>query len=136
MSWLPETRGQGRSRWSPSSCTSSRRTERYRVIFMERDLDEMLLSQEKMLARLGKPAAPRDEIKQAFIRHLERLREWLAEQPHIDVLYVRYNDLVERPEEQAARVKRFLGGRADVRAHGRAVDPALYRNRKTSEPHS
>ena len=51
VSWLPETRGKAFKMVSqllyelPAS-------ERYRIIFMERDLDEMLLSQEKMLARL------------------------------------------------------------------------------------
>ena len=57
VSWLPGTRGKAFKMVSqllyelPSN-------EKYRVIFMERDLDEMIRSQEKMLARLGKPAAP------------------------------------------------------------------------------
>src|SRR4051794_24782005 len=53
-SWLPEARGKAFKMVSqllydlPS-------TERYRVIFMRRDLDEVLVSQEKMLERLGRP---------------------------------------------------------------------------------
>ena len=56
-SWLPETRGKVVKMVSqllfdlPAS-------ERYRVIFMQRDLDEMLASQEKMLERLNRPSAP------------------------------------------------------------------------------
>ncbi len=46
---------------------------------MERDLDEMLVSQEKMLARLSKPAAPRAAIERSFTEHLRKLREWLAD---------------------------------------------------------
>ena len=103
--------------------------ERYLVIFMERDMDEMLVSQDKMLARLNKPAAPRDQVKRAFIGHLERLRGWLAQQPNINVLYVSYNDLLADPAAQAARVSTFLAGRADAREMAQAVDPALYRNR-------
>ncbi len=53
-------------------------SETYRVIFMERDLDEMIRSQEKMLSRLGKPSAPTEAIKQHFTRHLEKLRAWLS----------------------------------------------------------
>jgi hypothetical protein len=134
-SWITEARGKAVKMVSqllydlPSS-------EKYLVIFMERDLGEVLISQEKMLARRNRPAVPRDQIRRAFIRHLERLRVWLAKQPHIDVLDVRYNDLVARPDEQAARVNSFLAGRADIRAMANAVDPALYRNRKTSEPQS
>jgi RNase adaptor protein for sRNA GlmZ degradation len=135
VSWLPETRGKAFKMVSqllyelPSS-------QRYRIIFMERDMDEMLLSQEKMLARLNRPSAPRDEISRAFARHLERLHEWLARQPNFDVLYVSYNDLIERPEVQAARVSGFLGATVDAAEMARTVDPLLYRNRKLPEEHS
>jgi len=128
-SWLPEARGKAFKMVSqllyelPSS-------ERYHVIFMERDLDEMLVSQEKMLARLNRPAAPRDEIKPAYALHLQRLRGWLARQRNLDVLYVSYNDLVERPAVQAAHVSSFLSGRANAEAMAKTVDPSLYRNRK------
>ncbi len=37
-------------------------TERYRVLFMQRELEEVLESQEKMLARLGRPPAPPGQI--------------------------------------------------------------------------
>ena len=33
-------------------------SERYRIVFIERDLDEMLASQAKMLTRLGRVPAP------------------------------------------------------------------------------
>lgn len=106
--------------------------ETYRIVFMERDMDEVLRSQEKMLARLGRPPAPREEIRRAYAIHLERLREWLGRQPNLTVLRVGYNDLIERPREQAERVREFLGGRADVEAMVKAVDPSLYRNRKVA----
>jgi hypothetical protein len=129
-SWLPDARGKAFKMVSqllydlPSN-------EEYLVVFMERDLDEMLVSQEKMLARLGRPAAPRDQIKRAFLQHLERLREWLARQRNLEVLYVSYNDLLERPAGEAARVGAFLGGRADAAEMAMTVDPTLYRNRKS-----
>ena len=90
-----------RSRWSRSSFYDLPATERYRVIFMKRDLDEILDSQEKMLARLGRAAAPRDQIRPAFIAHLDRVFRWLGEQPHIALLIVDYKDLIERPAEMA-----------------------------------
>lgn len=102
---------------------------RYRVIFMERDLDEVLSSQEKMLERLGKTAAPRAAIERHFTQHLERLREWLAAQPYMEVLYVRYDDVMAQPQEQASRVAAFLAGRPDPAGMVQAVDSSLYRNR-------
>ncbi len=106
-------------------------SERYRIIFMERDLDEMLASQEKMLARLNKPSAPRAPIERAFREHLRKVRTWLAGQVNIDVLFVSYNNLLERPEEEAERVAAFLGGSTDSGRMSKSVDQSLYRNRKT-----
>ena len=128
-SWLPETRGKAFKMISqllydlPSS-------ERYRILFMERDFDEMLASQEKMLERLGKPAAPRDEIERAYTMHLNRLHEWLARQANIELLRISYNQLLAEPLEHAQRVRRFLGGDVDIERMVSTVDPALYRNRK------
>jgi hypothetical protein len=127
-SWLPELKGKAVKMVSqllyelPSN-------HKYRVIFMERDLDEVVPSQEKMLVRLGKTAAPGSEIKRQYTLHLDRLRQWLAGQRYIDVLYVRYDDVVQRPEEQAERVSTFLGGRTDPARMAEAVDASLYRNR-------
>jgi len=128
-SWLPGTRGKAFKMVS-QLLFDLPPSERYRIIFMERDLDEMLVSQEAMLQRRNRAPAPRDEIKRAFMKHLERLRDWLVEQPNMDVLYVKYAALIERPEEQAGRVSEFLRGKADAKAMAAAVDPALYRNRK------
>jgi hypothetical protein len=130
VSWLPESRGKAFKMVSqllyelPAS-------ERYGIIFMERDLDEMLISQEKMLARLNKPSASRAAIERAFREHLRKVRGWLAGQANIEVLSVSYNNLVERPEEEAERVSAFLGGNADKESMSKTVDPLLYRNRKT-----
>lgn len=128
-SWLPGTRGKVVKMVSqllydlPAS-------ERYRIIFMERDLDETLASQEKMLERLGRTAAPRDAMKRSFISHLERLHEWLGKQANIQVLRVNYKEVVEHPVEQAERIRQFLGNRVEVQPMVEAVDPTLYRNRK------
>jgi hypothetical protein len=130
-SWLPQTRGKAFKMISqllydlPAS-------ENYRIIFMERHFEEMLGSQEKMLQRLNRPGAPAEDIKRAYTVHLERLRDWLRQQKNMAVLYVSYNDLVEQPAEQAKRVSQFLDGKVNVEGMVKAVDPSLYRNRKTT----
>jgi hypothetical protein len=128
-SWLPEARDKVVKMVS-QLLRDLPPGERYRVIFMERDLDEVLASQEKMLQRLGRPAAPRDKMKAAFQTHLEELDRWLAQQPHIAVLRVSYNELVEDEVAQAQRVCQFLDRIMDLDAMTGAVDPSLYRNRK------
>ncbi|HVS39563.1 MAG TPA: sulfotransferase [Gemmataceae bacterium] len=128
-SWLPATRGKAFKMVSqllydlPSG-------EQFRIVFAERDLEETLLSQEKMLARLGRPAAPREEMRRAYTTHLGRLHEWLALQGNMAVLRVRYNELVEGPREQAERIAAFVAAGLDVDRMADAVDASLYRNRK------
>ena len=131
-SWLPETRGKVFKMVS-QLLYDLPPTESYRIVFMRRDFDEMLLSQEKMLARLGRPAAPRDEIKGAFTRHLDQLFAWLEKQANMKVLFVHYQDVVGDPLEEARKIAEFLDGRVDADKMAAAVDPSLYRNRKADE---
>jgi hypothetical protein len=130
-SWLPQTRGKAFKMVS-QLLYDLPPGKSYRIIFMERDLDEVLVSQEKMLQRLGRRAAPREEMKRSYALHLARLHDWLGRQPHMQVLCVSYNDLLERPELQAERVSRFLDGRASAERMAGSVDPSLYRNRKAA----
>jgi hypothetical protein len=129
-SWLPEMRDKAFKMVSqllydlPAS-------ERYRIIFMERDLEEVLASQEKMLERLGRPAAPREQMRTAFQIHLDRLDSWLTEQSHMRVLRINYKRLIEEPVAHAQRVCEFLNRTMDLDAMISAVDPGLYRNRRT-----
>ncbi len=127
--WLPATRGKVIKMVS-QLLYDLPPNERYKIVFMERSLDEVLRSQEKMLARLGRPAAPRDEIERAFKAHLERLRGWLAQQSNMELLYISYNELMAAPEVHAERLKAFLDGRPNADAMAKTVDPALYRNRR------
>ena len=129
-SWLPATRGKAFKMVS-QLLYDLPATEQYHVIFMERDLDEMLLSQEKMLKRLDKKAAPRDEMKTFFTQHLEKLHNWLRQQNNFKIMCIRYSDVVEQPEASARRVSEFLDGRTDVEKMASSVDPTLYRNRKS-----
>jgi hypothetical protein len=130
-SWLPATRGKAVKVVSPLLYDLPA-TEEYRILFLERDLDEVLLSQEKMLERLGRRSAPREEMKRAYVLHLERLDEWLGRQGNMAVLRVPCSDLIQRPRGQAERVREFLGGTLDVEEMVKAVDPSLYRNRKVA----
>jgi hypothetical protein len=128
--WLPGTRGKAFKMVSqllyhlPSS-------EQYRIIFMERDLEEMLVSQEKMLERLHRTAAPREKIRESYTLHLDRLHTWLSQQDNIKVLRVSYNELIERPELEAERLCGFLGRKVNPEKMAKTVDPALYRNKKS-----
>ena len=106
----------------------------YRVVFMERDLDEVLASQAAMLARAGQTGADPAVLRRAFYAQLERVKAWLAAQPNVQTCYVPYRAVVATPQLEAERVAAFLdagldAAGLDAAAMARAVDPSLYRER-------
>ena len=105
--------------------------QEYRVIFMRRNIDEVLTSQKKMLQRSGKPgAAISDErLKELFLAELDKFDRWIAEQKNFSIIEVDYSDMVASPATQCKRINEFLGGVLDSDRAAAAVDPSLYRNR-------
>jgi len=103
----------------------------YRVIFMCRDLTEVLASQRKMLERSGKAGGgiPDEQMAALFTAELEKCDKWLSEQNNFKVLYVNHRDMINDAPTQAKRINEFLDGDLDVGAMTNTVDPTLYRNR-------
>jgi hypothetical protein len=105
---------------------------RYRVLFMQRKLEEVLASQRKMLERLGKGGdkVPDAQMAQLFRSQLARFDRWIKDQPNFALLEVDYNRMIAGPADQVAQVNAFLGGRLDTAAMCQVVDASLYRNRQ------
>ena len=103
----------------------------YRVIFMLRDMDEILASQNEMLKRRGTAgdASGDAAMRRHFEAHLKKVRVWLAERKNFRVHFCEHRDLLRERASQAHRVADFLGGGLDESAMVRAIDPALHRNR-------
>jgi len=103
----------------------------YRVVFMRRDLDEVLSSQDKMIQRLGTrdAAAEREAMKEAYRNDIVRTRLLCRKRPNFELIEIQYRATVEDPAATARRVNEFLGGRLDEAAMRQAVDESLYRNR-------
>lgn len=106
--------------------------ERYRVVFMRRDLDEVLASQRRMLERRKEPV-PSDEaqaeLRRGFILHIEEVEALVRSRDDMEVLWISYNRLMSDPERMAERVQGFLQRELDVGAMIARVDPSLYRQR-------
>ncbi len=105
---------------------------KYKVIFMQRAMGEVLSSQKKMLGRLGKEDDKVADEKMAKIyqEHLKQVNAWIAKQPNIEVLYVNYNTMVSDPFDSLQKVNEFLGGEMDVNTMASVVNKELYRERK------
>ncbi len=103
----------------------------YRVIFMNRKMEEILFSQKQMLIRRGvtTDSISDEELAKLFQKHLGQVESWLEKQPNFDVLYISYNEVLKDPEEFVDRVNKFLGGHLDVDSMKSVVDKSLHRQR-------
>ena len=103
----------------------------YRVVFLDRDLREVVKSQATMLERSGKPGGglPPERLMAVYGQQLATVHAWLAARPNFRVHVVRHADLIGDAAAQAAAMADFLGGAMDVAAMTAAVDPSLHRNR-------
>ena len=108
----------------------------YRVIFVQRNLHEIIDSQNKMLAQRGETSETDDDrMLELFRQHLSRTMTLITSRACFERLEISYNEILDDPGAQANRVSNFLGGALDVERMAAVVDPALYRNRRDPKPH-
>lgn len=103
----------------------------YRVLFMRRNLDEVLASQKVMLERHGAADSVSEAQMSALFRaEIDAFYKWVAQQRHIELIDVNYNQVQQDPRGEATRVNEFLRGALNVDEMVKVVDQSLYRNRK------
>jgi hypothetical protein len=110
------------------------RNEKYRVVMMHRPLDEVVASQKKMLGRLGKEGGriTDEALKATFTRQVSQVRALLLhlrKEGILDILDVKYHDVLEDPAAVAERIAAFLGGGFEAASATAAVDPSLRHER-------
>jgi hypothetical protein len=103
----------------------------YRVIFMERDFDEILASQHAMLERQKRKGAKlsNERLRETFCLQVRRIKHLLAAR-RIPTLYVGHHEVLEYPNKVANRLKVFLGENLDEEAIAGAIDRSLYRQQQ------
>jgi len=108
----------------------------YRVIFMERDLEEILASQNRMLERnsiIQQSLLSEDELARSFDVHLSEVKYWLETQDLIQTLYVSYNRVLCQPKVEFGLIAKFLNGKVDSDSMVQVVDPSLHREKRLIE---
>ena len=128
--WLPQARGKAVKiisfllTWLPEHYN-------YDVIFMQRDLDEVIASQNTMLVERGQVTGGGDDsLRQTYLRHLDQVMRLVGNRACFNVLTVEHGAVLARPAAEAKRINDFLGGRLDVARMTAVADPTLYRNRR------
>jgi hypothetical protein len=107
----------------------------YKVVFMLRNLPEVVASQNRMLEDKGEKeaaSAGNEDLVRIFSTHLQATRRWLAAQPNMQTVFVDYNRLIQDPGKTLETVESFLGLSLDKPEILSIVDPKSYRQRAGS----
>lgn len=104
----------------------------YKIVFMERELDEVISSQRKMVLRRDGSGEGIDEnlLKSLFHKHLIHIKNWITQQNNMESIYINYQQAVSEPEAVSTRLQRYLDSDLKTRQMAAVVDRKLYRQRK------
>ncbi len=128
-SWLKDTRGKVFKMVSrllydlPSD-------ENYKIVFMNRKMEEMLSSQKVMLERKGEPFPDVENMAELYRKHLIEVENWLSIQSNMNVIYISYNDILNDPNSNLTKINKFFNYKLNVSSMINCLDCSLYRRRK------
>lgn len=107
---------------------------RYKIIFMERELGEILLSQHKMLKRNKRRAQKETfsfKLWKDYENTLNKIKKTYKSQKNASLLFVDYREIIESPGLVIPEIKQFLDNdNLDANKMMQVVDKSLYRERE------
>ncbi|MGI9244624.1 MAG: tetratricopeptide repeat protein, partial [Verrucomicrobiales bacterium] len=106
----------------------------YRIVFMDRDLEEVVASQRTMLDHQRRRGAQLggDQLAEIFGSQLGSVTTFI-EDHKIPCITICYSDAINTPHAVASDICHFLDRSLDTAAMSAAVDPALHRERASAE---
>lgn len=100
----------------------------YKVIFMRREIDEILASQAMMLesqGQLSNAKVDENELKALYLKHLEKTSKYLNRANNIDIIDISYSDALLSPRSTVANITKFLNMNLNEQAMKNAVDTRM-----------
>ena len=107
---------------------------KYKIIFMERHLVEVIASQQKCCLEWAKPKMLKHflSLLQTYEKTIKEVKEWMAKYENIEVLFVPYDEVLAAPVDWAKQISHFVGKELDIDAMGRVVDAGMKRENVNS----
>ena len=103
---------------------------RYRVIYSERNIEEILDSMQKMA---NVKELNRSETREVFIKLNNVIKTLILKREDMDVLLVNYNQILKDPKNNIENIFGFLNSsELNLKKMIDCVDQKLYRKRRTS----
>lgn len=102
----------------------------YQLVFMQRNLQEVMASQKKMLERRNeKPAADDRQMLELYEKHLDHVYSFLAGRKNMSVCYVSFNNLFSDPDTEIERLQALFPYPLNRKQMLVTIDPKLYRKK-------
>ncbi|MCJ7579181.1 MAG: sulfotransferase domain-containing protein [Candidatus Aminicenantes bacterium] len=100
----------------------------YRVIYSERDIEEILDSMEKM-ARIEDTS--RSDTRDVFVKLNKMIKDLIMDREDMDVLFVNYNQILKNPEDSIQKIYDFFNSSDfSLEQMVSCVDQKLYRKKR------
>jgi predicted AlkP superfamily phosphohydrolase/phosphomutase/tetratricopeptide (TPR) repeat protein len=102
---------------------------KYKVIFMDREIHEIIESQHMMLVRNKKIKEGNYSlgIEETYKRYLSELDTWCKKNKNVEILRISYKNTIDDPAATARLIGGFINENVDLRQMEKAVLPELYR---------
>lgn len=103
----------------------------YEIIYMERNIEEVINSQNKMLARLNKNVKTPEikAIKDVFQKQNEQIKKNISLKSNVRFLCVSFNELLNCTDEQIISLIQFTNNRLEKEKILKSIEQNLYRER-------
>ncbi len=131
--WIPDAKGKVVKMISQLLLDLPESAAEYKVIFMRRNILEILASQKQMMIRRGtyKEGGPSDdEMSKLLLQHVDVVLKKMGLREDVDLIEVDYNALLTGDQTCIPRINQLLGGTLNTGAMSAVVDKNLYRQRK------
>ena len=103
----------------------------YSVIIMKRNIDEIMLSQEKMIENLGgkKSSVGNDILKKVFESQLSKNEEYLSEHSCFKIISINYNELIDSGQSILQNLSTFFDSKLNIKTAAGVIESSLYRSK-------
>ncbi len=109
------------------------KNQKYKIIFINRDVNEIIKSQQKMLKDKIKNYSPKT-LKKAFKKELNNVKLWINKKPNIEILNLSFKEVIKNPKKEINKIIKFLNVPLDMDKMISIIDPNLYRNKIIKNP--
>ncbi|NOQ26234.1 MAG: tetratricopeptide repeat protein [Bacteroidales bacterium] len=101
----------------------------YNIIFMLRDIREIIASQHAMLDREGKKSAYPLALENSFRKSLLQITEWAKKRHNVAITFINHANTIEQPLVTASIIKELTNSKSTIENLACVVDKKLYRQK-------